>query len=324
MSIQNKFPAARPTFFQDFVNSQAVHPAMTVARASAATVLDYSGNIKTIPANSPRIHYNPVTRACLGLLVESSGTNELLNSASLASQNVVVTAQTRTLSFYGTGTVQLSGAYTGTLTSSQAFPHRSVLTFTPTAGTLVVTVDSPVAYAQLEVGQFATSYIPSTTAQATRASEEVTMYDLTPFFNSKEGTLVVSGYSFGNMGTDSSWASMTNGTSSNQMAIRGLASTGKLNNLVRNSSNIIYSNDLDFESGKLYKRALAYSDDVVSFTNGVKDSAAISISDAVRPTLNRLGIGGRFSGQHAINGCVQYVAYYPAKFSEEILAALTK
>ncbi|MFV3388434.1 hypothetical protein ACNFCJ_24020, partial [Pseudomonas sp. NY15364] len=74
-----------------------------------------------------------------GLLIEESRTNLLLNSATLATQSVTVTAVAHTLSFYGTGSVTLSGAATGTLTGTGA-GNRVSLTFTPTAGTLTLTV----------------------------------------------------------------------------------------------------------------------------------------------------------------------------------------
>ncbi len=100
-----------------------------------------------------------------GYLAEGTATNLLLNSSTLATQSVTVTAGIHTLSFYGTGTVVLSGAGTGTVIW---WTKRKVFFFTATAGTLNLTVTGTVEYAQLETWEFETSWIPTTTASVTR------------------------------------------------------------------------------------------------------------------------------------------------------------
>lgn len=149
--------------------SGSLDRSIVFTRNSTATYFDVNGTMQSAAINAPRFDYDPVSHAARGLLIEEARTNSLLNSATLGTQSVAVTAQPYTLSFYGTGTVTLSGASTaGPLVGTGAFPTRVALTFTPTAGTLTLTVSGSVLNANLEAGSFATSYIPTTAAAVTR------------------------------------------------------------------------------------------------------------------------------------------------------------
>lgn len=106
------------------------------------------------------------TRVNSAGLIEECRTNLLLNSATLSTQNVTVVAAPYTLSIFGTGSVTLSGTGSGTLTGT-GVSNRVTLTFTPTAGTLTLTVSGSVTSAQIETGDIATDYIPTTTAAVT-------------------------------------------------------------------------------------------------------------------------------------------------------------
>jgi hypothetical protein len=123
----------------------------------------------------PRFDYNPSTLAPVGLLIEGSATNLFLNSSAggsnLATQNVTTTAQAYTISFYGTGSIVLSGTATATITGTGAYPARTTYTFTPTAGTLTATVLGTVQYANCEAFAFATSFIPTAATVVTRAAD---------------------------------------------------------------------------------------------------------------------------------------------------------
>jgi hypothetical protein len=146
--MQQVTTLAGPTLSLDFMTPGTLDPRITFTRASSATYTDASGVIQTAATNAPRWDYaNGVLR---GLLIEEQRTNILLNSAVLSTQSVSVPASVQALSFYGTGTITLSGAFVGSLVGTGPYPSRASLIFTPTAGVLTLTVTGSVLNAQLE------------------------------------------------------------------------------------------------------------------------------------------------------------------------------
>lgn len=73
-------PDIRPSLLLDFANSGRVDPRIECARASSATCWGPDGKLRIVPANVPRIDYDPATGKCLGLLVEEARTNLRTNS----------------------------------------------------------------------------------------------------------------------------------------------------------------------------------------------------------------------------------------------------
>lgn len=135
--------------------------------ASGATITSFGNNVARITAG-------------LGLLVEESRNNQLLNSTAPATQTTGSLAATaQTLWVNGSGSAVLSnGSATGcTGTATQG----NAVTFTPTVGTCTVTVSGSLFAFQLEAGSFGTSLIVTAGSTATRAADVVTVTNVPNF-----------------------------------------------------------------------------------------------------------------------------------------------
>lgn len=141
-------------------------------RASTGSYFDSTGALQSAANDTPRITFDPSTLICSGLLLEAAATNLVLNSATGTTQGVTVTAVPTTISFYGSGTITMTGASLASVVGLGT-NLRKTYTFTPTAGTLTLTPSGSVSMVQVEAGAAATSYIPTTSATVTRAADTV-------------------------------------------------------------------------------------------------------------------------------------------------------
>lgn len=162
------------------INPNHVDGYSTFARASTGTYFDRNKVMQTAAEDVQRVNWNPATGVFEGVLVEPERTNLILNSASLTGlqTRTVETGKKYALTFYGTGSLSLSGAYLGTLQGVGAYPAggRARLIFVAATNSITITASTEtgaVQYAQLEQGAFETSYIPTTSAVVTRAADVV-------------------------------------------------------------------------------------------------------------------------------------------------------
>ncbi len=68
-------PNSKASFLIDGANSRFIDPRISFARNSIGTYVDKFGVLRTTKANQPRFHHDPVTKECLGVLMETSKTN---------------------------------------------------------------------------------------------------------------------------------------------------------------------------------------------------------------------------------------------------------
>ena len=80
MAISQNFPNTPPSLLLDFAKSKKLDPRVTFTRGSTGTYVDDNGLIRTVGINEPRFDHDPNTLKSLGLLIEESRTNLILQS----------------------------------------------------------------------------------------------------------------------------------------------------------------------------------------------------------------------------------------------------
>jgi len=312
--VRNAGPAGQ-TLDLNFMFPGSLDSRVTFTRASTATYTDASGTIQTAAINAPRWDYaGGVLR---GLLIEEARTNLFLNSATLGTQGVTVTAQAYTLSFYGAGTVTKSGVATGALVGTGA-GQRVSQTFTPTAGTVTCTVTGSVMNAQLEAGSWVTSWVPTTGATATRAQDFATMpVGGTPWFVTTTGTwfaefiLTSPTVDFGRV-----IGVLPGPGSPSPLFVNGAGNAGSFDGIIIQTANTM-------TSGTLGKAASAFGAGTgkICLNGGAVVSAAQNGQNFATAAFLQC-IAGTASTENA-SGYIRRVSYWPRSLSNAELQSVT-
>jgi hypothetical protein len=180
-----------------------------------------------------------------------------------------------------------------------------------------------IAAPQLEQGAFATSYIPTTTAAATRAADSAVVTPISSFYNQSEGTLFAEGQTNpSNTGTTAILLGISSSTAnylalwrvnSNQFA-QGTA-------IVSNVSQAAIGATA-WSATSPARLALAYKTDDFAFSfNG--GTAGTDTSGSVPSGLDRLTIGIRHDTGAVSNGHIRKIAYWPKRLTNTLLEQLT-
>lgn len=287
----------------------------TFSRASVSSALTQAGYppvqfISGAPSETNR-----------GLLIDRSRTNLLLNSATLATQSITVTAQAYTISFYGAGSITLSGTATGTITGLGT-GLRKTYTFTPTAGSLTLTVSGSALFANLEAGDYATAWIPTTGTTVARAADVASITGLSALF-ANPFTVVVEA-ELQAQGTAGSAYIMTvsDNTNNNRLSAyrsdAGGASTACIAGGVAQDTYAVSVGT----TPQVIRIALALGATTYnSAINGVADTLTTGITHPAG--LDRIYFGSSATGGNAADGYIRRVTIYPAEFSASQLAQLT-
>lgn len=318
--------ARGPSLDLRFLDWQGLGGLVTFTRSSSATYRDSSGTRQTAGTNVARFDHT-AAGVPLGLLIEEQRTNILLNSATLATQSVSVTAQAYTLTFEGTGTVTLSGASTAGPLVGTGATNRVSLTFTPSAGTLTLTVSGTVEAANLEAGSFGTSWIPTTGAQATRSADlaAITGSNFSSFFNPADGSFVVeTNRAAGVAGSPQTMLAVNDGTSNNAVTLRYRNASSNFSLFIVSGGVSQYSPvDAGTETGfgTTQRLAVGYAENNVAlYANGASVSSDSTVTLPVAPS--QLSLGNSL-GALALNGHLRRLRFYRSRLANTQLQQLT-
>jgi hypothetical protein len=171
--------------------------------------------------------------------------------------------------------------------------------------------------AQLEVGSYATSYIPTQGSAVTRIGDVCTGAGNDQVINSAEGVLYAEISAFDNI----SRISLSDGSSSNRVSFRIDASS--IDFQYRIGGTYSYRVDVNIDTSNTNKIAMSFNNGVfVGYLNGVAIGSPISGASLGQGVLDRLNFNDGNSPD-SFNGNVKDVRIYNTALTDAELIALT-
>jgi hypothetical protein len=227
----------------------------------------------------------------------------------------------------GNGWYRISVTASATSTGSSAVQVR--LTNDPNAGIVAYTGNGTSGIyiwgAQLEVGTFPTSYIPTVASQVTRAADvaRISGANFTSFYNASEGTVYFESQTAQGTGT---YPYSLFGASTQNRIFATYSSNARIESGVRVSNvfeALVATPTNSAPLNTFGKGATAYKVNDFGFSwNG---AAALTDTSTNLPSVLQLDIGnnGGLAGNF-LNGTIRQIAYYPRRLSNAELQGITR
>lgn len=176
--------------------------------------------------------------------------------------------------------------------------------------------------AQLEAGAFATSYIPTTSAQATRAADNAVMTgtNFSSWYRQDEGTVFAkadSEYSTSSI-TEQTLFSISDATANNYIKGVRVSATNQFYGTVSGATQFSLNGGTFTTNPSLFGNSYKLNDIAASF------NAAAVLTDTVAtiPTVTQVGIGNSLGASY-LNGHIAKLAYYPKRLTNAELQSIT-
>ena len=231
---------------------------------------------------------------------------------------------TGAITFVGNGWYRCSITGTATTTASASIGILLANSSAATGAAAIYTGDGYSGVyiwgAQLEVGAFATSYIPTVASQVTRAADAASMTgtNFSSWWRPDEGTFVATSAAV-STGTFRRIVSADDGTSNNIIYLSHSNDNARGFVIVNGVAEASFTSSTF--SGNFGTEALGYKFNNVGFAfNGTLSTTDTA---ATIPVVNRLNIGSAIGTSNFLNGHIRKIAFYPARVTNEQLQALT-
>ena len=212
---------------------------------------------------------------------------------------------------------------TSTRVSGGSVSTRTVRIF----GGYPININAVIWGAQLEVGAYPTSYIPTTSASVTRNADVISKTGISSLIGQTEGTIYAE-VNFPDLqnGGASSYVYITDGSFSNSVIIgREPATPSKYFFYINASGSIMLSNTSNNLQSGYAKMAIAYkSGDWAAYLNGTLVASGTS-SFSFSSSINRFSIGCNDGFQTIVgsSSMTKAAALWPTRLTNDQLAQLT-
>ena len=180
---------------------------------------------------------------------------------------------------------------------------------------------------QAEVGAYPTSYIPTTSAQVTRAADSLSIATSAFPFNAAEGTLYVEAITNASSvcpsGTHETLASLNDGSSSERSLLRRTTTTAYIDAVMVDGG--VTQVNLNAGSAAAFSVArAAYAYKLNGCAEDMNGGAVVTDTSATIPTVTTLNVGSDWLGSFPFNAHIRHLAYFPRRLSNAELQLLTK
>jgi len=173
--------------------------------------------------------------------------------------------------------------------------------------------------AQLEAGAFPTSYIPTTTATATRSADvaSITGSNFSSWYRQDEGTVFAESAA---PSLNCNIVGISDGTGSNRV----LLDTGTNNKRLTVTVGGVAQAGLNrtYTYGVVTKTAAAVKQD--SFQLCEAGSLATEDTSGTMPAVDRLNIGSSATAQLPLNGTIKRLVFWPTRLANNVLQEVTR
>jgi hypothetical protein len=208
--------------------------------------------------------------------------------------------------------------YVATRTLNQATTERvNVQVVGTVANNQAIDLTLRIAAPQLEQGAFATSYIPTTSASATRAADSAVVTPISSFYNQAEGTLFAELSTLHTVSGGFPYSiALDDNSNNNRIEIYGSSASTSTTVVASGSSQALLSFAGANTATTPFSTIVAYKADDIAFSTDNRTPA--TDTSATMPT----GVT-QLRTKPATNGHIRKIAYWPKRLTNTLLEQLT-